>query len=69
MLCSDTAGTMPAIYLPIKLHVVKEINHGIEDILLQGGDGEIKLLFRKGKLSTIEKLIRKLFGEPKQFIH
>jgi hypothetical protein len=68
MLCSDTAGTMPAIHLPIKLEVVKEISYGLEEILLQGGDGEIKLLFRNGKLSVIEKMIRRFFGK-KQVIN
>jgi hypothetical protein len=64
MLASDT-GQIEAIHLPIKLSVVKEISSGLEDILLQGGDGEIKLLFRNGKLSAIEKMIRKLFGQKK----
>jgi len=68
MLCQDT-GQIEAIHIPIKLEVVKKISSMAQGIEEHGGDGEIKLLYRNGVLSTIEFMIRQFFGHKKQTIN
>lgn len=60
MLCSDTAGQLPAIHIPKEvIDLAQELQPMIETIRLYGAEGSITLKIQHGFVPVIEYMFRR----------